>query len=75
MKKIDKSLLFMLLVFGIYGAVGVLSSESVTAVSYTHLGNAVIFHTVDQLLQGETIGKPGSFNACTDHMDIPHLRR
>ena len=32
MKKIDKSLLFMLLVFGIYGVVGVLSSESVTAV-------------------------------------------
>ncbi len=38
MKKIDKSLLFMLLVFGIYGAVGVLSSESVTAI----LGRIVV---------------------------------
>ena len=38
MKKIDKSLLFMLLVFGIYGVVGVLSSESVTAV----LGRIVV---------------------------------
>lgn len=36
MKKIDKSLLFMLLVFGIYGAVGVLSSESVTAILGAH---------------------------------------
>ena len=38
MKKIDKSLLFMLLVFGIYGVVGVLSSESVTAI----LGRIVV---------------------------------
>ena len=42
MKKIDKSLLFMLLVFGIYGAVGVLSSESVTAI----LGRIVVMTLV-----------------------------
>ena len=32
MKKMDKSLLFMLIVFGLYGVIGLLSTESVTAI-------------------------------------------